>query len=149
MPTGSKTIYMFVFVLLSVGWLEAALRIDTIEPIYLQAGKKTKVKIKGNEFKLLEWPTRIWTNHPSKWTLLEEEDNTNNQHFFEVEIAKDVPAGPLAIRAWNLKGVSKPTFALVDIYESIPFRTKITRLMSIDSRRRRGNDLSVRSGRID
>ena len=115
---------MFVFVLLSVGWLEAALRIDTIEPIYLQAGKKTKVKIKGNEFKLLEWPTRIWTNHPSKWTLLEEEDNTNNQHFFEVEIAKDVPAGPLAIRAWNLKGVSKPTFALVDIHESIPFRTK-------------------------
>ena len=81
---------MFVFVLLSVGWLEAALRIDTIEPIYLQAGKKTKVKIKGNEFKLLEWPTRIWTNHPSKWTLLEEEDNTNNQHFFEVEVAKDV-----------------------------------------------------------
>ena len=115
---------MFVFVLLSVGWLEAALRIDTIEPIYLQAGKKTKVKIKGNEFKLLEWPTRIWTNHPSKWTLLEEEDNTNNQHFFEVEIAKDVPAGPLAIRAWNLKGVSKPTFALVDIHESIPFRTQ-------------------------
>jgi hypothetical protein len=55
---------------------------------------------------------------------LEEEDNTNNQHFFEVEIAKDVPAGPLAIRAWNLKGVSKPTFALVDIHESIPFRTQ-------------------------
>jgi hypothetical protein len=55
---------------------------------------------------------------------LEEEDNTNNQHFFEVEIAKGVPAGPLAIRAWNLKGVSKPTFALVDIHESIPFRTQ-------------------------
>lgn len=115
---------MFVFGFLLVGWLEAQPRIDTIEPIYLQAGKKTKVKIKGNEFKLLEWPTRIWTNHPSKWTLLEDEDNTNNQHFFEVEIAKDVPAGPLAIRAWNLKGVSKPTLAFVDIYESTPFRTK-------------------------
>ena len=72
----------------------------------------------------MEWPTRIWTNHPSKWTLLEDEDNTNNQHFFEVEIAKDVPAGPLAIRAWNLKGVSKPSLAFVDIHESISFRTK-------------------------
>ena len=38
------------------GWLDAAPRIDTIEPIFLEAGKKTKVKIKGNEFKLLEWP---------------------------------------------------------------------------------------------
>ena len=124
MLTGCKTIYLFVFGLLLGGWLEALPRIDTIEPIYLQAGKKTKVKIKGNEFKLLEWPTRIWTNHPSKWTLLEDEDNTNNQHFFEVEIAKNVPAGPLAIRAWNLKGVSKPTLAFVDIHESTPFRTK-------------------------
>ena len=116
--------YIFVFGFLLVGWLDAAPRIDTIEPIYLEAGKKTKVKIKGNEFKLLEWPTRIWTNHPSKWTLLEDEDNTNYQHFFEVEIAKDVPAGPLAIRAWNLKGVSKPSLAFVDIHESISFRTK-------------------------
>jgi hypothetical protein len=124
MLTGCKTIYMFVFGFLLMGWLVAAPRIDTIEPIFLQAGKKTKVKIKGNEFKLLEWPTRIWTNHPSKWTLLEDEDNTNNQHFFEVEIAKDVPAGPLAIRAWNLKGVSKPTLAFVDIHESTSFRTK-------------------------
>ena len=124
MLTGCKTIYIFVFGFLLVGWLDAAPRIDTIEPIYLEAGKKTKVKIKGNEFKLLEWPTRIWTNHPSKWTLLEDEDNTNYQHFFEVEIAKDVPAGPLAIRAWNLKGVSKPSLAFVDIHESISFRTK-------------------------
>ena len=124
MLTGCKTICVFVFGFLLLGWLEAAPRIDTIEPIYLQAGKKTKVKIKGNEFKLLEWPTRIWTNHPSKWTLLEDEDNTNNQHFFEVEIAKDVPAGPLAIRAWNLKGVSKPTLAFVDVREATPFRTK-------------------------
>ena len=124
MLTGCKTICVFVFGFLLFGWLEAAPRIDTIEPIYLQAGKKTKVKIKGNEFKLLEWPTRIWTNHPSKWTLLEEEDNTNNQHFFEVEIAKDVPAGPLAIRAWNLKGVSKPTLAFVDVREATSFRTK-------------------------
>ena len=115
---------MFMFGFLLVGWLEAIPRIDTIEPIFLQAGKKTKVKIKGNELKLLEWPTRIWTNHPSKWTLLEDEDNTNNQHFFEVEIAKDIPVGPLAIRAWNLKGVSKPTLAFVDIHESISFRTK-------------------------
>ena len=115
---------MFVFGFLVVGWTEAAPRIDTIEPIYLQAGKKTKVKIKGNEFKLLDWPTRIWTNHASKWTLLEDEDNTNNQHFFEVEIAKDVPAGPLAIRAWNQKGVSKPTFAFVDVHEATSFRTK-------------------------
>ena len=124
MFTGCKTICVFVFGFLFVGWLEAVPRIDTIEPIYLQAGKKTKVKIKGNEFKLLEWPTRIWTNHPSKWTLLEDEDNTNNQHFFEVEIAKDVPAGPLAIRAWNLKGVSKPTLAFVDVREATSFRTK-------------------------
>ena len=124
MPTGCKTIYIFVFGFLVVGWLEAAPRIDTIEPIYLQAGKKTKVKIKGNEFKLLDWPTRIWTNHASKWTLLEDEDNTHNQHFFEVEIAKDVPAGPLAIRAWNQKGVSKPTFAFVDVHEATSFRTK-------------------------
>ena len=124
MLTGCKTIYIFVFGFLLVGWLDAVPRIDTIEPIYLEAGKKTKVKIKGNEFKLLEWPTRIWTNHPSKWTLLEDEDNTNYQHFFEVEIAKDVPAGPLAIRAWNLKGVSKPSLAFVDIHESISFRTK-------------------------
>ena len=121
---GCKTIYIFVFGLLFLGWLEAVPRIDTIEPIYLQAGKKTKVKIKGNEFKLLKWPTRIWTNHPSKWTLLEDEDNTNNQHFFEVEIARDVPAGPLAIRAWNLNGVSKPSFAFVDIHEATSFRTK-------------------------
>ena len=124
MLTGCKTIYMFVFGFLTVGLIEATPRIDTIEPIYLQAGKKTKVKIKGNEFKLLEWPTRIWTNHPSKWTLLEDEDNTNNQHFFEVEISKDVPAGPLAIRAWNLKGVSKPTLAFVDVREATSFRTK-------------------------
>ena len=55
---------------------------------------------------------------------MEDEDNTNNQHFFEVEIAEDVPAGPLAIRAWNLKGVSKPSLAFVDIHESISFRTK-------------------------
>ena len=121
---GCKTIYIFVFGFLFLGWLEAVPRIDTIEPIYLQAGKKTKVKIKGNEFKLLKWPTRIWTNHPSKWTLLEDEDNTNNQHFFEVEIARDVPAGPLAIRAWNLNGVSKPSFAFVDIHEATSFRTK-------------------------
>tara|TARA_B100000212_G_scaffold341887_1_gene326482 strand:+ start:2150 stop:3478 length:1329 start_codon:yes stop_codon:yes gene_type:complete len=121
---GCKTIYIFVFGFLFLGWLEAVPRIDTIEPIYLQAGKKTKVKIKGNEFKLLKWPTRIWTNHPSKWTLLEDEDNTNNQHFFEVEIARDVPAGPLAIRAWNLNGVSKPSFAFVDIHEASSFRTK-------------------------
>ena len=71
MPAGRKTIYMFVFGSLMMGWLEAVPRIDTIEPIYLEAGKKSKVKIMGNEFKLLEWPTRIWTNHPSKWTLLE------------------------------------------------------------------------------
>ena len=121
---GCKTIYIFVFGFLFLGWLEAVPRIDTIEPIYLQAGKKTKVKIKGNEFKLLKWPTRIWTNHPSKWTLLEDEDNTNNQHFFEVEIARDVPAGPLAIRAWNLNGVSKPSFAFVDNHEATSFRTK-------------------------
>ena len=121
---GCKTIYIFVFGFLFLGWLKAVPRIDTIEPIYLQAGKKTKVKIKGNEFKLLKWPTRIWTNHPSKWTLLENEDNTNNQHFFEVEIARDVPAGPLAIRAWNLNGVSKPSFAFVDIHEATSFRTK-------------------------
>ena len=121
---GCKTIYIFVFGFLFLGWLKAVPRIDTIEPIYLQAGKKTKVKIKGNEFKLLKWPTRIWTNHPSKWTLLEDEDNTNNQHFFEVEIARDVPAGPLAIRAWNLNGVSKPSFAFVDIHEATSFRTK-------------------------
>ena len=124
MLTGCKTMYIFVFGFLLVRWLDAAPRIDTIEPIFLEAGKKTKVKIKGNEFKLLEWPTRIWTNHPSKWTLLEDEDNTNYQHFFEVEIAKDVPAGPLAIRAWNLKGVSKPSLAFVDIHESISFKTK-------------------------
>ena len=121
---GCKTIYIFVFGFLFLGWLKAVPRIDTIEPIYLQAGKKTKVKIKGNEFKLLKWPTRIWTNHPSKWTLLEDEDNTNNQHFFEVEIARDVPAGPLAIRAWNLNGVSKPSFAFVDNHEATSFRTK-------------------------
>jgi hypothetical protein len=141
---------MFVLVLLSVGWIEAALRIDTIEPIYLQVGKKTKVKIKGNEFKLLEWPTRIWTNHPSKWTLLEEEDNTNNQHFFEVEIAKDVPAGPLAIRAWNLKGRVQAHFCLWSTFTNQSrLEPNITRHMNIDSRRRRGSDLSVRSGRID
>ena len=124
MPAGRKTIYMFVFGSLMMGWLEAVPRIDTIEPIYLEAGKKSKVKIKGNEFKLLEWPTRIWTNHPSKWTLLEDEENTNNQHFFEVEIAKDVPAGPMAVRAWNLKGVSKPTLAFVDNQKSTSFITK-------------------------
>ncbi len=124
MLTGCKTIYLFVFGFMLVGWTIAVPRIDTIEPIYLEAGKKTKVKIKGNEFKLLEWPTRIWTNHPSKWTLLEDEENTNNQHFFEVEIAKDVPAGPLAIRAWNLKGVSKPSLAFVDIHKAISFTTK-------------------------
>ena len=124
MLTGCKTIYLFVFGFMQVGWTKAVPRIDTIEPIYLEAGKKTKVKIKGNEFKLLEWPTRIWTNHPSKWTLLEDEENTNNQHFFEVEIAKDVPAGPLAIRAWNLKGVSKPSLAFVDIDKATSFTTK-------------------------
>ena len=124
MLKGCKTIYVFLFGFLLLRWLDAAPRIDAIEPIFLEAGKKTKVKIKGNEFKLLEWPTRIWTNHPSKWTLLEDEDNTNNQHFFEVEIAKDVPAGPLAIRAWNQKGVSKPSLVFVDIHESISFRTK-------------------------
>ena len=124
MLTGCKTIYLFVFGFMLVGWTKAVPRIDTIEPIYLEAGKKTKVKIKGNEFKLLEWPTRIWTNHPSKWTLLEDEENTNNQHFFEVEIAKDVPAGPMAVRAWNLKGVSKPTLAFVDNQKSTSFITK-------------------------
>ncbi len=124
MLTGCKTIYLFVFGFMLVGWTKAVPRIDTIEPIYLEAGKKTKVKIKGNEFKLLEWPIRIWTNHPSKWTLLEDEENTNNQHFFEVEIAKDVPAGPLAIRAWNLKGVSKPSLAFVDIHKATSFTTK-------------------------
>ena len=95
---------MFVFGLLSGVWLEAAPRIDTIEPIYLEAGKKTKVKIRGNEFKLLEWPTQIWTNHASKWTLLEDEDNTNNQHFFEVEIAKDVKVNVVRTMIADIRG---------------------------------------------
>ena len=106
------------------GMAQAVPRIDTIEPIYLQAGKKTKVKIKGNEFKVLEWPTRICgliiRLNGRCWKMRK---TPTNQHFFEVEIAKDAPAGPI-IRAWNLKGVSKPTFAFVDRREANSFRTK-------------------------
>ncbi len=98
-------------------------RIDSIEPIGLVAGGTTRVKLRGNEFKVGEWQTEIWSSAPGQWVLVEDAENTNFEMFFDVTIPADAAVGPVAVRVWNLKGVSLPSLVLIDSQPGISFTT--------------------------